>query len=255
MEPQKDNKIEPTQNNLSTGFNKNIDHISFFEKDEYFIFVYKKTEKLATATYMVTNLFSDNESLKWVLRKKVSELLSFILGCKNSVPQQTFVDDTKNQILNIISLFEVASKSSLVSVMNFTILQEEFLNLARVLDEVKSTSENSPSKIFPKSFFEISRGSFNFEYGKENIRVANSPTLIKDKKLGENNQFMFKKTNRQNIIIGLLKKGKEMNIKDIAQTIRDCSEKTIQRELISLIESGVITKKGERRWSRYSLAV
>jgi DeoR/GlpR family transcriptional regulator of sugar metabolism len=35
--------------------------------------------------------------------------------------------------------------------------------------------------------------------------------------------------------------------------IKDVSEKTIQRELISLIEAGIILKTGERRWSRYSI--
>ena len=32
------------------------------------------------------------------------------------------------------------------------------------------------------------------------------------------------------------------------------SEKTIQRELMALIESGTVLKQGERRWSTYSLA-
>jgi DNA-binding HxlR family transcriptional regulator len=36
--------------------------------------------------------------------------------------------------------------------------------------------------------------------------------------------------------------------------IRGVSEKTIQRELGALIESGLVMKQGERRWSVYSLA-
>ena len=64
---------------------------------------------------------------------------------------------------------------------------------------------------------------------------------------------VFKRNNRQNIILNLLKKKKDVSIKDISQIIRDCSEKTIQRELIALIEDNIIQKTGERRWSRYSL--
>jgi hypothetical protein len=43
-------------------------------------------------------------------------------------------------------------------------------------------------------------------------------------------------------------------IKDIAEVITDVSEKTIQRELNSLIEKGQVVREGERRWSKYSIA-
>jgi len=43
-------------------------------------------------------------------------------------------------------------------------------------------------------------------------------------------------------------------IKDIAEVITDVSEKTIQRELNSLIEKGQVVREGERRWSKYSVA-
>ncbi|OGG67149.1 hypothetical protein A3I99_02340 [Candidatus Kaiserbacteria bacterium RIFCSPLOWO2_02_FULL_45_11b] len=43
-------------------------------------------------------------------------------------------------------------------------------------------------------------------------------------------------------------------IKDISEVITDVSEKTIQRELNSLIEKGQVVREGERRWSKYSIA-
>jgi len=42
-------------------------------------------------------------------------------------------------------------------------------------------------------------------------------------------------------------------IKDISEVITDVSEKTIQRELNSLIEKGQVVREGERRWSKYSV--
>jgi len=42
-----------------------------------------------------------------------------------------------------------------------------------------------------------------------------------------------------------------VSIKDISKVIRDCSEKTIQRELNSLIQLGQVRKEGDRRWSVY----
>ncbi|MEZ4195038.1 MAG: hypothetical protein R3B53_01405 [Candidatus Paceibacterota bacterium] len=45
----------------------------------------------------------------------------------------------------------------------------------------------------------------------------------------------------------------EATIKDISEVITDVSEKTIQRELNSLIEKGQVVREGERRWSKYSV--
>ena len=43
-------------------------------------------------------------------------------------------------------------------------------------------------------------------------------------------------------------------IKDVSPLIKGCSEKTIQRELLSMVKSGILKKEGEKRWSKYSLA-
>jgi hypothetical protein len=57
---------------------------------------------------------------------------------------------------------------------------------------------------------------------------------------------------RTGLILEFVRKHKSVSIKDIAKVIRDCSEKTIQRELGFLIQQGLVKKQGERRWSVYS---
>ena len=52
-------------------------------------------------------------------------------------------------------------------------------------------------------------------------------------------------------ILDLVRKEGSVSIKDISAVIRDCSEKTIQRELAVLIAQGLVRKVGERRWSLY----
>lgn len=56
---------------------------------------------------------------------------------------------------------------------------------------------------------------------------------------------------RMSLILDLVRKNKRLSIKDISKVIRGCSEKTIQRELASLIGQGLVRKEGERRWSVY----
>lgn len=61
-------------------------------------------------------------------------------------------------------------------------------------------------------------------------------------------------TDRAERIKTVLEAKPQATIKDIAEVITDVSEKTIQRELNSLIEKGQVVREGERRWSKYSVS-
>jgi DeoR/GlpR family transcriptional regulator of sugar metabolism len=61
-------------------------------------------------------------------------------------------------------------------------------------------------------------------------------------------------TDRAERIKTVLEAKPHATIKDISEIITDVSEKTIQRELNSLIEKGQVQREGERRWSRYSVS-
>jgi len=58
---------------------------------------------------------------------------------------------------------------------------------------------------------------------------------------------------RRKIILALIKQKPSLTVKDIAKSIPSVSEKTIQRELLSTVSEGTLQKRGERRWSTYSL--
>jgi len=83
--------------------------------------------------------------------------------------------------------------------------------------------------------------------GDKGTRLGATPRTIKDIK--------SERLNRRDSILKLFKtnKGKKLTIKDISHHISTCSEKTIQRELTTLVLVGVLNKDGERRWSKYSL--
>jgi len=61
-------------------------------------------------------------------------------------------------------------------------------------------------------------------------------------------------TDRGERIKTVLEAKPQATVKDISEVITDVSEKTIQRELNSLIEKGQVIREGERRWSRYSVS-
>jgi hypothetical protein len=59
---------------------------------------------------------------------------------------------------------------------------------------------------------------------------------------------------RRATILGMLQRKDRVSVRDVANVIKDCSEKTLQRELLALVGQGVLVKEGERRWSTYRLA-
>lgn len=192
----------------------------------------------------------------------------------------------------IVSLLEVAAVSKLISEMNFLILKKEYNTLKDIIDSNEYTEEKSGRFMFADKFFEEdgvlpqlkekdsgidvddnvymekeSTGLFsktdkqkkslmdkrhNFDKGQ-----SQQMKTVKDNHttVGKNQKPANTKMNRRDTIVRLFKnrKGKEFTIKDITHEVSGCSEKTIQRELISLVAEGVIKKRGERRWSRYSI--
>lgn len=68
-----------------------------------------------------------------------------------------------------------------------------------------------------------------------------------------NHQIDTREERMQKIISVLRKHGNSATIRDFSAIIKGCSEKTIQRLLIEMVQGGVLKKSGNRRWSRYSI--
>ena len=86
----------------------------------------------------------------------------------------------------------------------------------------------------------------------ESVRSGEGVNLRSSKVLNLNGE----KTDRKSRILNIIRDKGELgcNMSDLLSQIKDISEKTTQRELITLIASGHIQKVGEKRWSRYILS-
>src|SRR3989344_8491755 len=83
----------------------------------------KKPEKLASAIYLVTSFFDDQEPLKWRLRTLSAELVSERVRDKSSV------------ITEARSLFSLAKTAHLVSEANYDILIAELFKLKQEVEK------------------------------------------------------------------------------------------------------------------------
>jgi hypothetical protein len=238
--------------------------LGFFSVEDYLIYVFKKTEKITSALYLVSSLLKDEEPLKWEIRDKGIDLLSSsfvassaVPGDKNSVIQSLFT-----AALETLSLLNVARISHLISDMNHNILVREIDQVVALLRDRLTANAESAGYVLSESFFKTAEGFKPVDNVTSNSEARNSKSLFQSSSLNTrsntsasqgHSDVQFKKTHRQEAILNILKGQSNLTIKDFSKVIKDCSEKTIQRELIELLDKGVIKKEGERRWSRYSL--
>ena len=202
-------------------------------------YLYKKVEKIAAAIHIVTNLLDDKEPLKWELRK-----LSLCL-----------LDVPNVYLTKIVSVLDIASYAGLVSQMNFSIIKTE---IEKVLNDIEKDKEKAPNvSVLTDEFFGVKSSPLIGLPERKNSEfrgVKKELNLLVQKKMLESGQIADEnhKDTRKEIILEMLKKRPKLSIKDFAEVITDCSEKTIQRELLTLVKKGFIKKEGERRWSTYS---
>ncbi|MEN9524526.1 MAG: hypothetical protein RL536_595 [Candidatus Parcubacteria bacterium] len=242
--------------------------LGFFSPEEYLLYIFKKTEKITAAIYLVSGLLKDDEPMKWELRDHGMELMSSSFMASSNVPgdKNAIIQSLFTAALETISLLNVARISGMISDMNHSMLVSEIDNVVRMLrDRLAENAENA-GYVLSENFFrtpDLFSSGFKSDTGS---RHADATSIFKGQdyvfKMNNSNKtsslqghsnVQVKKSQRQEMIINVLKAQNNLTIKDFSKVIKDCSEKTIQRELIELLKIGIIKKEGERRWSRYSL--
>ncbi|MFA5932204.1 MAG: hypothetical protein WC793_02395 [Candidatus Paceibacterota bacterium] len=258
-------------------------------KDSSLVIGYTKTDKLITALYMVTDIIDKDEPL----RNKLRTLGTGIISDMNTAPANvcskiseimSFLDIA--YAINIISEMNCSILRKEFLELNQSIQEStdkiktinRQINLSEFFREEELPLPNLPlyrgrSKEGVLSF----RGNLNSK-GHTRIGVQKGSTLMKalsavGRPISDStarahhatadSSDILKKQRREDIINIIKTIGGNATIKDIkdrAQTMPEkmaslisCSEKTLQRELVSMVKDTVLKKTGEKRWSRYFL--
>jgi len=282
MENKKDNNLISSQNQNNSIVSSDISVL--FAGDSYGLFVFQKTDKLVKAIYLLTGIMSDKEPMRERARALANKMLESSLAMSERIwGEEIYQKNLLSAISEVTVLFDIAESTKMMSKMNHKIITSELKKLAEFL--VTSSTNYSSAKIaFEPNLFD---GNYNYipdqnfqtlpqvqslnttqtEFIKDIKDIVKGQELVKseDVKKSEKEKIAITKTNvsekivkdknnRTDIILSMLKSGVKLTIKDFAQNIKDCSEKTIQRELLNLVSKGVLKKEGERRWSKYFIA-
>ncbi|MCB9805979.1 DeoR family transcriptional regulator [Candidatus Nomurabacteria bacterium] len=258
-------------------FYKGLDYgVLFSNRNSLFLF--KKTERVAAALYLISESFPVREPLRWSIRTGAGDIIKDLLTTVDqpSVESSNKLKDIKKKMFELSSYVSVANISGLVSNMNSSILLQEMDNLTTALDfEIKrhpSVDDSIAIDFFETDIKDIKKthkgqkedetktvtGVYkNFSNSESGSRgVDSTMSFIKQTKQGSSSEKEIANksfSNRKADILDILKSDGKVSIKDISDKIAGCSEKTIQRDLIQLINEGLVIKEGERRWSKYFL--
>jgi hypothetical protein len=245
---------------------------------------YTKTNKLVSALYMVTDIMDKEEPLRNKLRILGTNIISDIhLFYKG----QDLYIELNNKISEVLAFLEIASSVSIISEMNCNILTKEFIQLRNSI--IKNSPKNEENWLeeflspHPDPLLVKERGRGNsIGHSGTRIGVQKGSTLlhalsrIEGQALSKvEGQTLSKikmsdripdgsKTKRREEIIFIIKDKMKNSVNFDGATITDiksnghemlasCGEKTLQRELVSMVLDGVLKKTGSKRWSRYSI--
>lgn len=221
---------------------------SSFLRNEHHTFVVQKTEKLASALYLITGFIPNEDPLKTRLRTCAVDLVSTSAD-PTRAREVRYHEGFASRCLEIGSILTLAERAGFVSPMNARILCDEYAELAQFVKSHRDKVFGSEAEVS----FTLGPQTVASSLGTPRTAVRDS-VMVKD--ATKNNEI--KRTNnykrhlsRRDIILSLLDKKDKITIKDASDAVHGCSEKTIQRELIALVSEGVLLKEGERRWSTY----
>ncbi|MEK7581952.1 MAG: hypothetical protein AAB488_01325 [Patescibacteria group bacterium] len=269
--------------------------------------IIKKTQKISTATYLLTEHIEISDPVRGRMRECAIIILKDIYTSSH-VSAHKDKRDRLTRLAQMIEemavLFEIMLLTKMVSQNNHAIICQELTSLKEMI--LKGGIALDGHIVFPKKLFEeleISLGGIsdtepsallkkrgNILRGEEkNIyKGQNNNVLYLDdiqgvpRKTSEAKFFMASERSRnkrvntsynnsnQNVSLGgapsknkgdrrlhilkLIRKNRDLSIKDIYNSFTEISEKTIQRELTKMVKDRVIIRKGDKRWSRYSSA-
>jgi len=254
MDNKKDNQLSTLHRSYGeTGLECDISKHGPFGNNYACANAYKKTERLLIALHLVTNFVPEKEPARNAVRDKSICILSDVLQLRSGFRSvgSDGVGQVVASVYEIMSLLDILHVAGFISDMNLEILKRELGGLIIFLREAEDT-EVSEKVTFDNDYFKTG-DLYGGVSKRHNIKDTTKAVPQSKGHSVRKTSHSSSHTERRAVILDLMKNKNSVNVKDISAVITDCSEKTLQRELISLVKENVLKKEGERRWSVYSI--
>lgn len=243
----------------------------------------KKIEKIVAATYLVTDVMDKSLALTESLRKDSLELLTTAYGLLTSKEGVSRGSLTRVSVRldQVISLVHIGSIAHHISQMNADIIVNELTKLVDIFSDeasklatqeqafiVSSVPMSQPlisGDIMRDTAFDEVVARYQSKRHQNDIKTTllHQNDIVKDvtkikttyqKDIIKSSLKMNDKLDRKQEILNVIKSKGVCTLADIKGMVTDCSDKTLQREVNTLVEMNVVKKEGNKRWTTYQLA-
>ncbi len=269
MDPLKDTKDNTNtfKGHDNRDFLVNYDKFSVQNDIERLNKLFKKTHKIMTALYLITDIIDQEEPIRVHLRRHALTLHTSVWQTlRNGQKAHLLIAESEHVAGEIASLLAVGASGRLVSPMNYRLLEA---SIASFREECGVYGESAYRTLFVppesdyiphvgkrnnlESFESIGQPIKDTTFSKGHAETIKDTTNIKTT-LNKRMDIGIK-INRRNSILKVIKDKKTVTIKDIKSVLKDISIKTIQREINALVSEGVLQKTGDKRWAKYAVRI
>jgi hypothetical protein len=217
---------------------------------DYRSYIVKKSERLASALYVVSGFMQPDEPMRRKLRTGALDIIG--LSSRPSGMSVEGIEKFKALCVEMGALLTTARGAGLLSQMNAGLLSEEYALLGTFVSENSQTLREGKVLAFD-SLPPPTRDEAEPIVSKGLVKEKQSPRKVfKRQSTGQTGD---EQSDRKRTILSLVDAKGKISIKDAASLIAGVSEKTIQRELLAMVKDGLLLKEGERRWSTYRRAI
>lgn len=214
--------------------------------EEYFKYIFKKTEKIAAAVFYTTRSLNDVEQKDTVITLLEDKARTLLETAEKTLrapesARRLRLEELRISLIGLESALVVGNGARIVPLELLEVFRHEINSVHRTLKEYSKDQITNPLNTGAEV-----NGAVRMKRSYEpSVRALTGKTDT-DASSGSGS--------RRERILSIIKDKGEASIKDVSSVISECSEKTIQRELMSLISEGRIAKHGERRWSKYTIS-
>ncbi len=229
-------------------FKDQIYESQMLENSDYYKYIFKKTEKIVCAVFYILrsdNSIPGNDPIVKDLEQSANVLLNTALVSLRATPRSLVESATsiRHGYIELEAKLRLSHAAHLMSTDLLSVFLHEIDSVQRSLNRY---AQRVPLSISNED--DVPR------------RIVTERKVPKEKTRSDGGgahevgvPVLGGEVSRREKVIQVIREKGQATIKDISDVIKDCSEKTIQRELVALINDNMIVREGDRRWSRYSL--
>lgn len=230
---------------------KTFKHGQIAEDTEYYKYIFKKTEKICCAVFYVLRtdgvLRHEDRVLSDLETTAQSTLDAVLESLKSGTyDRETRIQALRHTLMALESKLRVASAARLIPIDVLEVFIHEIDTVHRSLRKYTEPLVQNPlytlepvsEPVRPRSLPRIAQSDRVMREQRTEVPTIPAPSTT---------------PSRRERVLNVIRDKGEVTIKDISENIKDCSEKTIQRELTDLIKDNIIMREGDRRWSKYKL--